>query len=277
MRYFVLYDDVGTAQRIAQTARANEAQQFLDAGFVEVDEATYNALADTTERAFIRDLALLAGAGELLRNLANAIRQPTPQAPQRNDAIVQRIEQRFASRAQTITQSYYDGEISLDAWYRQMARAINANITASRGVAVGGLDNLTAQDLQAIELQTDEELRYLNRFRRDIESGSVSQAQALARAQQYGGSGFITYERGLQDLIGLPLLPAQPKVRTECRRNCKCSWDIQQLEGNDNWDCYWRLSPAEHCDTCLTRARTFNPLRIRNGIIQPFNPRGIYA
>jgi hypothetical protein len=187
------------------------------------------------------------------------------------------LERRFQAQAADLTRQYFAGEITLDQWDAALARQINANILAGRAVGVGGIDNLSREDLAAIELETDSELRYLNRFRRQLANGELSEAQATARAQLYAGTATVSYERGRQDAVGMPLLPAQPKQRTLCHRNCKCSWRIVELEGNGNWDCYWELSPAEHCETCLARARSFNPLRIRNGIIQPFNPLGIYA
>ena len=72
------------------------------------------------------------------------------------------------------------------------------------------------------------------------------------------------------------ILPAMPGVRTSCHSNCKCNWDIRKLEGEGNWDCHWRISAVESCDECLQRQRVFNPLQVRNFIVQPFDPGGIY-
>jgi hypothetical protein len=42
--------------------------------------------------------------------------------------------------------------------------------------------------------------------------------------------------------------------------NCKCNWRI--VERDNEWDCYWQLSNAEHCPDCLSRAGNWNPLVI---------------
>lgn len=276
MRWFALFDDVGTPQRIADADTDSEAQAYLDAGFTEIAQALYDQLEATgIIIATLSTLALITTAQSLLTRLSSATRERVPSAPVSTQQL-ERLEANTRERLQIITRQYFEGDLNIDQWYEQSARTINANITAGRALGVGGFDSLTAQDRTAIEMMTDEELRFLNKFRREIDNGSVSEAQALARVQQYAGSAVVAGERGYQDAIGLPLLPAQPKVRTACHRNCKCRWRIVKLDGNGNWDCYWQLSPAEHCQTCLTRAERFNPLRIRNGVIQPFNPVGIW-
>lgn len=276
MRYFVLYDDVGTAQRLAQSDSVGEIAQYLAAGFVEIAQDLFEQLSESVEVITIASLPLLLQAINALSSIASSRRAAATELADNRTAL-DRLEAASGTRMRDITQAYADEDISLDVWYARMSRAINANITAGRALAVGGIANLDAQDRQSIELQTDEQLRYLNGFRRELADGNITPAQALARAQLYRGSAVIAYERAQQTALGLPLLPAQPKVRTACQANCKCRWDIQRLDGDGNWDCYWRLSPVESCETCLTRGRVFNPLQIRNGVIQSFNPLGIYA
>lgn len=64
--------------------------------------------------------------------------------------------------------------------------------------------------------------------------------------------------------FGLPL-PAYPGDGTsQCMTSCKCSWNIVPLDKNQgDYDAYWVMSPAEHCQTCLQRAHDWNPLQIR--------------
>jgi hypothetical protein len=46
--------------------------------------------------------------------------------------------------------------------------------------------------------------------------------------------------------------------------NCKCRWEIVPVDKKKgDYDAYWRMSDAEHCQTCIERAQRWNPLRIR--------------
>jgi len=77
--------------------------------------------------------------------------------------------------------------------------------------------------------------------------------------------------------LGLPVLPAYPRDNTsECLMNDACRWVIVPT-GPNSWDCYWRLTPGvESCPNCLKRAEVWNPLVITDGVIQPFDARGLF-
>lgn len=48
--------------------------------------------------------------------------------------------------------------------------------------------------------------------------------------------------------------------------NCKCSWRIEWLDrAKRDADCFWELSPAEHCQTCKIRHRDWYPVKVRGG------------
>jgi hypothetical protein len=53
--------------------------------------------------------------------------------------------------------------------------------------------------------------------------------------------------------------------------NCKCAWEIETLDKEKgNFNGTWVLDgQAQHCQTCLTRAEQWNPVRIRGGDLQP--------
>lgn len=274
--YLALFDERGQVQRVAIATSARDLVTFVEAGFVEITEDEYNEYVSQVEQAGLGDLALLAAAAGALASII-ARRQSAGQPPATpNRGQLDRLQQQVVSRTQQATRDYYAERITLTQWQRRMADAVNQGNLAARQIAVGGVDNLTAADRAAIERANETQLRYIRRFRRDLEGGGLSEAQAVARSAQYGRSSTPVFEAGHARALGLPLLPAQPGVRTSCRSNCKCRWDKQQLDGAGNWDCYWRLAPAEHCEECLARRRAFNPLRIRGGVIQPYNPIGIY-
>jgi hypothetical protein len=132
-------------------------------------------------------------------------------------------------------------------------------------------------DKQEAERINEVQIAYLIQFRRALEAGALSIREALRRAAMYAGIITTVYWLTHTRAIGLPQLPAMPGVRTSCLSNCLCSWRITELAGNGNWDCDWMLQPADHCPQCLRRNQVFSPLRIRRGIIQPFNPIGLYT
>jgi hypothetical protein len=129
--------------------------------------------------------------------------------------------------------------------------------------------------VQAIERANEVQISYLNGFRRAIVG--MTAAGVIARAALYAGAITGLFYATVSRVLGLPDLPAQPGVLTSCLTHCHCRWDIVTLAGNGNWDCYWIIDRAvENCPECIRRSEEFNPLQIRNGIIQPFNPIGIY-
>lgn len=274
--YLVRYDNVGNCQYVAIASNQNQLDRFLEAGFIEVSEEEYNRCVAIAERVTIADIArLLATAGTLASILSSQRNQPIQVTGNRKqlDNLIDQFQRNSATRMQ----EYLDGTIDINQWYDAQARHILRNRLASRAAAVGGIDNLTAQDIQSARDAARREFTYLSQFRDELDAGNLSSKQAIARSQMYAGGAREQYERAIQDAIGLPPLPAQPGVRTDCRRNCKCSWDIRQLTGNGNFDCYWKRSPVDSCDTCKRRERAFNPLRIRNGVIQTFPTVGIYS
>lgn len=227
------------------------------------------------ERANIGDLGrILAGAALLTAVLSSATqtRQVNPNR-QQLDNLIDQFERNAANR----TRDYFAGTIDIDQWYTAQAQQIKRNRLAARAAAVGGVDNLTQQDIRAAQQAIRQELAYLSQFKAELEAGTLSEARAIQRSRLYGGGAREQFERAIQDAIGLPPLPAQPGVRTQCRKNCKCSWRIQRLDGVGNFDCFWERSPVDSCDTCRRREDVFNPLQVRNGQIQPFSTSGIYA
>jgi hypothetical protein len=276
--FFALFDQRGQAQRIAQTASASDARQFEGAGFTEIDEATFDSLVDLVPIATVGSLGLLTAAATALTNILDntGARREQRRQVRMNRGMLSRLRDATEADLDAITQEYLDGRINIRQWQRRMQDRINSANFASRIASKSGLQDMTQADLQAVERANATQARYLAKFRRELEAGQLTDAQARARARMYKGTVTPVYEEGLTDAVGLPTLPAYPAVRTECKSNCKCQWDIQPRPGNGNWDCYWRLAPAEHCPTCLARRRAFNPLRIRGGVIQPYNPTGIF-
>ena len=88
------------------------------------------------------------------------------------------------------------------------------------------------------------------------------------RAEMYGQSITQAYWRGENN--EKPPLPAYPGDGTTlCMTRCRCEWvwTMEDYENGD-FDVVWSKKPEENCSTCLERAQLWNPLQIRNWVIQ---------
>ena len=86
------------------------------------------------------------------------------------------------------------------------------------------------------------QLDYLRGFAGALDG--LSEAQIAARAALYAGAVRTTYSRARY-----PKLPFYPGEGTECKGQCKCSW-----QDNGDGSYTWVLGASEHCATCQGRA-----------------------
>lgn len=271
MIYLVLYDNRGQCQRVARVNRREDASAFLAVGFEEVEFEEYDRCATIVPEVTASELPDIQTARDIVNRISTT--SPALLQLQANPDALDRLTARQRDKLQTITQAYVDGDRTPEQWYRQMVNAINAGNIASTALAVGGFENISSDDRQQIERDNQTQVRYLNGFRRTLDS--LSDAQKVARAGLYAGATTTRYWTAHTRAQGLAL-PAMPGVRTDCGASCKCNWQIDKLPGDGNWNCRWRLSAVESCDQCKRRQEVFNPLRVRNFIVQPFSPNGIY-
>ena len=279
MIYLVLFDDVGVAQRVASTSVASEVRQFLENGFIEVTKNEFDRHSKTAPKIIVTALSGLATA---LALLAAIRRRRTTKPPQRNEALLRRLQNAFRATANAEAARVRAGDITPDEWFNIMTRRVKRLHLSAGAAGGGGVSGLNNSMLRRIEQIIGEQLNWLRRFRDAMQSrldsgNPMSEKEIAARTRMYTGASNQTFEGTYQDSLGIPRLPAQPGVRTICLTNCKCDWRIKKLEGRGNWDCFWVLSAVENCPTCLARRRSFSPLRIRNGVIQPYSTAGIYA
>jgi hypothetical protein len=161
------------------------------------------------------------------------------------------------------------------SWQREMERIIARGHTAawiagqaerlgvksdSPLISQARLSRVERAEIKSI---VDAQLAYFKGFQADI--AGMSEAQIKARAQLYAGATRGTYSRTRWADVPLPFHPTEG---TECITRCRCSWELQRLEGDGNYDAYWRMGAVEqHCITCPTRANG-SPYRIRAGVLQ---------
>lgn len=94
----------------------------------------------------------------------------------------------------------------------------------------------------------------------------LTRVQALARAASYVSAIVQVISDVRTD--SLPELEIYPgDERLICTAWCKCTLRVVKLAGSGNYDVYWELHPAEHCEACLSMAAQWAPLPIRNGEI----------
>lgn len=163
-----------------------------------------------------------------------------------------------------ITERYLLQVIDLDDWEKLGLGAIKREAIRQYALGRGGLAQMTAKDWGIVGRYLRDEYEFFAAFKADILAGKLSEAQIRQRIAYYIEHAGYLFERGKTWF--LPRLPAYPKdCNTACCFNCKCYWEIVQVEGG--YDLYWRTTAAESCDDCIDRAGLYAPLQIRNGEI----------
>lgn len=153
--------------------------------------------------------------------------------------------------------------ISPDDWRSAMRREVKDEYIRQYLVGRGGIEQMTPADWGSIGGDLAFQYRKLDDFVAQVEAGLLSEAQVRARARMYVNSARKAYEKANIRALGLPELPQYPADGQQiCLSNCKCFWRIVEVSGG-GWDCYWELTPAEHCETCLENTDKWYPLEIR--------------
>ncbi len=153
------------------------------------------------------------------------------------------------------------GDISVQQWTLAMRQEIRADFINEYVLAHGGRATMTPADWGRLGQRIQQQYRYLDGFANDIATGRYSEAQIAARARMYVEASSAAFEQARTLARGMPDLPAYPgDGSTVCLSNCKCFWSIKETD--DAWLCTWRITPAENCETCIERSRTWAPLTI---------------
>lgn len=99
--------------------------------------------------------------------------------------------------------------------------------------------------------------------RRDFDPKRPTMAGDAA-ATQPATLGHLEARSGFPHGLRLPAMPNDGTSFCSITTSCRCSWDVQ-VRG-DGWDCTWTLGQADHCPTCLDRAKMWAPLRIESPV-----------
>lgn len=152
------------------------------------------------------------------------------------------------------------GDISRAEWLDTMRQQIGTTYIDSYILARGGRAQMTGDDWTRLERMLGTQYGHLDKLADRVPD--LTEDQIAQHSGRYIAAAGQAYSAGQAAAIGVPDLPAQPKDgSSECKDNCGCEWDIQAVEGG--WDCYWRRSKDDSCDTCLQREADWNPLHVR--------------
>lgn len=147
--------------------------------------------------------------------------------PVRQTTIVAKLENYHNSvlrpNLQGLTERMLAGRITLAQWQERVAGELKDAYQVNMVFGRGGRDLVTYSDWGRMGSRLRLQYRYLNGFAQEIEAGMLSDAQILARVQQYGRSVRTSYFDGLNAAM-------VDSDFTEERRV---------------------LNPAEHCDDCV--------------------------
>jgi hypothetical protein len=99
-------------------------------------------------------------------------------------------------RVSALSQELRDGTISLADWQRRMAQEVRTAQAVSAASAKGGWAAMTKSDWGKVGNSTKQQLKYLQQFALDIESGKQPlDGRLIARAELYPQAGRQTYSR----------------------------------------------------------------------------------
>lgn len=217
---------------------------------------------------------------DLQQELTEGVRPlppPPPLEQARREVVIHQFQRDFDDRTALINKRLVEGDIRLSQWQGLIGIEIRTLHLSAAVTAVGGFANLTPSILLEVERTVQIQLNYLRAWAQQLAGqmttldgapDELSETQLNNRVKLYGGASNATFQKQLVASYGVPELPFYPAERTDCMTNCGCAWDIVQLEGEGNYDCFWRRGKTDSCNTCRYRERVANPLQVRGGALQ---------
>lgn len=164
-----------------------------------------------------------------------------------------------ANTLATIAQRAVVGELTGPAFVQAMRAEVKRTTLTQYMLGRGGRHAMTPADRGRVGALCKAQYAYLNGFAQDLMDGTLTEAQATARARLYAGASTGAFERGHAAAfsVTLPRYPGE----TSCMARCRCKWTITEYA--DRVEAIWRLDPAsEHCDDCVGAAAEYAPYTI---------------
>lgn len=167
----------------------------------------------------------------------------------------------FDNKVNSLAEDMYSGKISLGQWEESMKKSIREVHASVTAIAKGGWDQMSSADWGRIGTPLREQYKYLHTFASDISNtrDTISLKAIQARSRLYGqaSSGTAAIVQAGPELAGM--LPWMPRDgSTECLVSCRCYWKFKIVSKDPASQkmivsAVWKLSPAEHCKTCIGR------------------------
>ena len=230
--------------------------------------------------------AAVKGVLDKIRQLASRVfgRQPSrqarpdaptgPEAWQKTSAYIQRsfrpgVEKIVGEMTDPANKGTFEGS---PARFVDVMTGLLKNLyLTTLAIGAGGMDRVTREEIRRADRMVAEQRRYLIRWQTQLERTPRerwSAGQIITRAMMYAESAkaLLSWQATSVN-VGVSFeLPFQPADRTDCYNNCKCHWEVKVIDAEKgDYDCYWRMAPAEHCEICINRAKACNPLQVRGG------------
>lgn len=205
--------------------------------------------------------------------ISRAVSRTEPPPPQDTAKLIDQLNAVFDSKVDALVDGMKAGQITVGQFTGSMPSLIRQHHLAAAVIAEGGGHLATPDTLAVAQQAASEQLAYFDRWQKQLlqqaEKGELPSWEYIRnRAKMYAHAATETASKVNAQAHGVPTLPFYPASNTFCLSNCRCSWEIKVLDVvNGNYDCFWELGAAEHCETCIARWQTANPLQVRNGAI----------
>lgn len=177
-------------------------------------------------------------------------------------ASLDRLISRLSSLIGAATDALQAGRGSPDDWYDEVARQLR-RYTSAAYMSGSGTADLNVAQHKVIAQYAATQIDFLSAFRDEIKAADEWQNAWNSRAQMYAESIKAPWWAGNTRGWALPAMPGDGT--TQCLTRCGCAWEMVELEGQGNADCYWRRAKDDSCQTCVEREAQWGPLRIRDG------------
>ena len=163
------------------------------------------------------------------------------------------------------------GNAFVTDWYEETKTTIAVIHRVAWMVGQGSKELLPSAEAridQIVNTQNGFLEAFANEVADTLDEDTASWATWRNRIQMYGDAVYATASEGKYQYWTLPAHPGDGSQI--CLTNCRCHWEahIDGPEEDLNGDFYWRLGGTDHCDTCVGNAARWNPLRIRDGVMQ---------
>lgn len=181
------------------------------------------------------------------------------------------IETLYNEAADRLNSRLKAGEITVDVWLQEMQSEISSgHVSAYSAGRSGAWSSITFSEWGRLGSRIKKQFQHLKGFAGEIRKKGVDAftfEKLKFRTGLYGSNMRESLEAGHMRDRGIDpsILPAIPgDGTTKCLVRCKCRWTVRAA-GRDKFKISWRLGAAEHCRTCLDRARDWVGLDVVKG------------